>query len=329
MMPRFSVSVSRPLDLSSFSDRLALGSLFGFGAAGYLTGDWAEGVQAGLAAYLTWSLSRELDPDNPLSANLAALGGGGLGLLMDTHAGALFVMLLVVKVMVGSSGLAPPPWEAAVLGLGAVIFSGTETGWWAGMAMAAALYLDTRTEPRAPRANRWIAGMVAVAASIFFFSLGQPDSWWWVYLSAAALGGVILAIGRLVPRGRSAAVMVAIAPPLAVGLLGEGWAAGLGSASPEALVVLGAGLMCSLVLAIVRPRVRSRADEGGRTISSVRVATARRLVAAFLIVSWVSAAAGSITDAVEPVAPLWGAMTMVGARVLLHRAGWRAPGSQR
>ncbi len=327
-MPAFNVSVARPLDLASFSDRLAFACLFGFGAAGYFIGDWAEGVQAGLAAYLTWSLSRELDPDHPLSANLAALGGGGLGLLMDTHAGVLFVILLAVKVMVGSSGLAPPPWEAAVLGLGAVIFSGTETGWWAGGAMAAALYLDTCTEPRAPRANRWIAGGVAVAASIFYFLLGQPDSQWWVYLSAVAMGGVILAFGRRVPRGHAAVVMFAVAPTLAAGLLGEDWQDGLGGGSPEALVVFGAGLVCSLVLAIVRPRVRSPADEGGRKISSVRVAAARRLVVAFLIVSWVSAAAGSITDAVEPVAPLWGAMVMVGARVLLHRAGWRARGFQ-
>ena len=70
-----------------------------------------RGVESGLAAYLCWALSREIDPDYPVSANLAALAGGGLALWLDSHAGVLFVMLLVIKVMVGSSGLAPARWK--------------------------------------------------------------------------------------------------------------------------------------------------------------------------------------------------------------------------
>ena len=324
MIPAYRVSVTRPLDLQRFSDRLALASLFVFGAAGYLWGGWAEGVESGLAAYLCWALSREIDPDYPVSANLAALAGGGLALWLDSHAGVLFVMLLVIKVMVGSSGLAPARWEAGLLGLGAVVFSGTQTGWWAGAVMAAALFLDTCIPPVASASHRWIAGGVGVGASLFYLFLGEVDSWWWAHLAAASAASLILVYGRLgVRKGLIIALSTAGLPAVArmfERLAGDG----LQDGSLGIYLLVGAGLVFALALGAIGTDVKSPTDHADRTISSDRVGMARLLLGAFVIVSGLSAATGSVTQAFAPSAPLLAVVIVVAVREFLYRTRWKS-----
>ena len=320
-MPLFRVSVNRPLDPERFTDRLALLALIGFGAAGFILGGWAEGVRAGLAAYLSWALCREIDPDHPASANLTALAGGALALVLETHAGVLFVMLLVVKVLVGSSGLSPARWEAWALGLSAVVFAGTMNGWWAGMAMAAALFLDSWTYPFASASHRWIAGAVGAGASLFYALLGSPPPEWRSHVGAVVMAGLCLAYGRTGPARRlaiTAAVAGLPAGALLVGMVGD---AGFWQGSGLGYGLLAAGLVMGTALCLMRIEVESPTDHADHTISRQRVGLARGLVFAFLVISWASTSAGSITEAIAPAAPLWAAVILVGLVQMARRAG--------
>lgn len=331
-MPTFRVSVTRPLDLGRFSDRLALAALFSFGAGGYLVGGWADGVEAGLAAYLTWAVARELDPDYPVSANLSALAGGALALALDTHAGVLFVMLLVVKVMVGSSGLPPASWEAGVLGLGAVVFAGTQTGWWAGMAMAAALFLDTVVHPSAPPSHRWIAGAVGLGASLFYFFLGSHDPWWSVHVTAVTAAGLVLSMwtacsgevrGRFGMRTRMLFPLWLAGFPTGVQLIDRVVDLGPGNGSRLVFLLAVAGSVLGLAVGFTRTKVDSPTDQADHSISSERVDIARCLVVAFVIVAWASASGESVTEAVGPAVPLMAMMVLIAFRELWQRAGPR------
>ncbi|MCQ3805255.1 MAG: hypothetical protein OXC98_00030 [bacterium] len=318
-MPAFRVSVTRPLDLEQFTDRVAMTCLFLFGAAGYWWSGWPEAVQAGLAAYLTWALTRELDPDHPISANLAALAGGGLALAMDTHAGVLFVMLLVVKVTVGSSGLSPALWEAAVLGLGAIVFAGTLTGWWAAMAMAAALALDTWMEPAASASHRWVALGVCLGGSVFYVVVGDVDTEWLVYPGLVIVAGSLLVFAKFDLSRRAFVRLATIALPAVLALLLAG--------SPEdgslpAYLLLGGGLSLGIALGAIRADVKSPTDHADHPISWKRVNMARWLVTVFVIVAWASVENTSVTAAVEPVAPLWAVLILVGLREVMLRIGW-------
>ncbi|MCE2527814.1 MAG: hypothetical protein J4G00_09820 [Actinomycetia bacterium] len=318
-MPAFRVSVTRPLDLEQFTDRVAMTCLFLFGAAGYWWSGWPEAVQAGLAAYLSWALTRELDPDHPISANLAALAGGGLALAMDTHAGVLFVMLLVVKVTVGSSGLSPALWEAAVLGSGAIVFAGTLTGWWAAMAMAAALALDTWMEPAASASHRWVALGVCLGASVFYVVVGDVDTEWLVYPALVIVAGSLLVFAKFDLSRRAFVRPATIALPAVLALLLAG--------SPEdgslpAYLLLGGGLSFGIALGAIRADVKSPTDHADYPISWKRVNMARWLVTVFVIVAWASVENTSVTAAVEPVAPLWAVLILVGLREVMRRIGW-------
>ena len=327
-MLTFRVSVNRPLDLERFTDRLALGSLFCFGLAGYLRGGWAEAVRSGLGAYLSWALVREIDPDHPVSANLAALAGGTLALGYRTDVGVMLVMLLAAKVMVGGSGLPPARWEAAVLGASAMVFAGTTIGWWAAVAMAAALFLDTLSRPFAPRAQRPVAAGVVVGATIVFLSVGEWSAWWWAHPAAVTAGGLFLSRSRLdLYRRLRYAAATAGAPALVMavaamirGEVGEG---------PWLLYGLSAvGLVFGVVLGVVKTEVNSPTDHADHLISSERVGSARCLLAAFVIVSCASGLNGTLIDAVGSAAPLWAVLILVGGRESWARKG-RTSGKSR
>ncbi len=319
-------SVNRPLDLRLFSNRVALGSLFVFGAAGFWWGTgWAEAVEGALAAFLAWAVCREIDPDYPSSANLAALAGGAMAFWLDIDAGVLLIVLMAIRVMVGSTGLSPARWEKALLGVGAIIFSGTPTGWWAGMVMAAALYLDTLTPPVASRSHRWIAGGAALGASAFFLILGDADTWWWAHLAAIAAAGLVLVYGKIDPVRRAIIAFTLAGLPSIAALLGELAGSGLESGSLGMYALLIAGLAAALALTTVRAEVASSTDHADQTISDERLGMARVLLAAFLIISWASASTGSVTGGVEPAAPLLAVVVLVALRELAHRAGWKIP----
>jgi hypothetical protein len=322
-MSFFRVNINRPLDPQQFTDRLVLMALLGFGVAGFVLQGWAEGVRAGLAAYLSWALCREIDPDHPVTANLTALVGGGLALAMQTDAGVLFVMLLVVKVMVGSSGLSAARWEAGALGLGAVVFAGTLNGWWAGLTMAAALFFDTWTSPSTPASHRWIAGAVGLGASVFYALLGSPESLWRSHLGAVVIAALCLAYSRFGLARRLAITAVAAGLPSAGLLLGMVSDAGYWRGPVLEYVLLAGGLVVGTTLCSMWVKVESSTDQTDKRISPERVRVARCLVVAFLMVSWASGSPVSVTEGIAPAAPLWAAVILVGLVQLARWAGMR------
>ncbi len=322
-MPSFRVSVTRPLDLEQFTDRWALGSLFAFGGAGYFWGGWPEAVQSGLVAYLSWALSRELDPDHPLSANLAALAGGSLAWALQPDVGVLLVVLLVAKVMVGSSGLSPARWEAGVLGALAMVLAVTPTGWWAAVAMAAALFLDTLTPPHAPSAHRFVAGGVALGGTIVYLLLGEADHWWWAQVAAVAAAGLVLCYAKLDLYKRLRLTLLTAGIPALGTVVREITHGNWGGGPWWMYGLLVGGLAFGVALGFMRPEVASSTDRVPHLISSERVWMARLLMAALVIVAWASESDGALLRAVEPAACLWAVLILVGIRESWDRTGRR------
>ena len=321
-MPSFRVSVNRPLDLERFTDRWALGALFAFGAAGYWRGGWPEAVQSGLASYLGWAISREIDPDHPGSANLASLAGGFAALALHADIGVMFVMLVVVKVMVAGSGLSPARWEAGLLGAAALVFAGSQPGWWAAMAMAAALFLDTAIHPFAPQNHRYIASAVAMGGSVVYLLIADVRPWWWAQVAAVAAGGLVMTYLNLNLHHRSRLSLLIVGIPAMARVTDDLVGGSLEGGPWWEYCLLVAGSALAVTLCFLRTEVHSPTDHTAHSISSERVGLARCLVAALVIFSWASAFEGSLLGAMEPTAPLWAVLCIVGTRELWERTGW-------
>ena len=318
-MPTFRVSINRPLDLEKFTDRLALGSLFVFGVAGYWQGGWPEAVQAGLAAYLCWALCREIDPDHPGAANLGALSGGTLSLALETDAGVMLVVLLSIKVLVGGSGLSPARWEAALLGAASMVFAGTPTGWWAAMVMSAALLLDTSIAPVARSEHRYLAAAVVMGASVVYLLLTDADPWWWASLVSVVVAGLIVSYFNLNLNHRLMFALVVASVPALARIIAQ---AGQGNldAGPWWVYGWAAGcLVFGLAAAISTTEVQTSTDHAKTLISSERVRIARFLLVALLVVSWAFGSDGDLVAATETAAPIGAALIWVGVGELLRR----------
>ncbi len=320
-MPSFRVSVTRPLDLDRFTDRWVMGALFAFGGTGYWRGGWAEAVQAGLASYLAWAISREIDPDHPASATMAAVAGGLLALALHIDIGALFVILLAAKVMVAGSGLSPARWEAGLLGAGALVFTGSQTGWWMAMAMAAALLMDTATQPLAAGDHRYIAAALAVVAWVVYWVLDDAGPWWWAHLAAVAAAGLVISYLPLDLYHRSRLGLLIAGLPALIMVTMEVIGGNLGNGPWWVYWLMAGGLVSGTTMFFVQTEVRSLTDHADHPISSERVNLARCLVATAAIASWGSQAHRGLAEAVEAVAPLWALLCLVGLRELISRRG--------
>ncbi|MBK1705196.1 hypothetical protein [Halochromatium glycolicum] len=126
---------------------------------------------AALAFFLAWALARELDPDAELAAfvaagfTLPALAAAGLGWLPLPDLAALFLILLALRVVNRTTGLAATlPDTVGVLGLG--------------------LWLGYEANP--------IYLALAVAALLIDGLLGRPDIRRLLLAGGAALVGVLL-----------------------------------------------------------------------------------------------------------------------------------------
>ncbi|UHD17932.1 hypothetical protein [Thiocapsa bogorovii] len=141
---------------------------------GWLTASgWS--ASAAVSFFLAWALARELDPDRELAAfvaagfTLPALAAAGLGWLPLPDLAALFLVLLAMRVMNRSTGVAATvPDTVGLLGLG--------------------LWLGYESSP--------IYLAVAVAALLIDALLGPADRRRVILaVLAATIGGVLVAIG--------------------------------------------------------------------------------------------------------------------------------------
>jgi len=215
------------------------------------------GVIAGLAVFLAWALSRELDPDHDLSAFV----GAGLMLLGLVFLGLptllqLLWLLAVLRLVNQTSGVPARALDTlGLLGLGGwLVWQGQ---WIAGVATSLAFLLDARLAPRGKR-HGFFAGLalvMTVVLSIFNGNVRMENGPSLpVIVSAVVIGalfGVVVwasrsveSVGdasgqRLNARRVQAAQLLALVVALATawwqGLTGVGalsplWAAMLGTA---------------------------------------------------------------------------------------------------
>ena len=144
-------SISRPLDMNYPSNKLI--SLLGVVVAvlgavsqstrGFSFLDSASwGIQAGLTVFLSWTLSRELDPDYPNSAALsAAISILGITFFFLPSLGTIFWLLLLLRILNRSTGLQPTLLDLIGL-LGLAVWISLDGSWQYLAATAAALLVD-------------------------------------------------------------------------------------------------------------------------------------------------------------------------------------------
>jgi hypothetical protein len=202
--------IARPIELGYATNRwigvVTLVVLIAGGMGRLIAGDgWlaASGwsALAALGFFLAWALARELDPDREPAAFLAAgftlptLAAAGFGWLPLPDLAALFLVLLAVRVLNRSTGLAATiPDTFGLLGLG--------------------LWLGYESSP--------VYLVAAVAALLIDALLGPADRRRFILaVSAAAIGGVLIAIGDPVydPPPRSTLVPMLVSLPVLAALI--------------------------------------------------------------------------------------------------------------
>lgn len=111
---------------------------------------WLWGSSSGLAIFFAWALTRELDPDRPLSALLAAL----LATLWGGYSSGLFLLLLGMRFVSRTPGVPARPLDSLLL-LG-LAWTRPNVAWIA----AAAFFLDAALEK--PLRRHLIFGALAL-----------------------------------------------------------------------------------------------------------------------------------------------------------------------
>lgn len=132
-------ALGRSINLRYPTVRYALAASVLSGAVGLAIGLFADdrnairdGTSAGAAAFLAWAVGRELDPDRPLTAGLAAPLGLAIWLSGHTGLAAVGAALLAARIVVGTTGKSPRPGDLAV-----VVALAAYAGWRPGGVIAA------------------------------------------------------------------------------------------------------------------------------------------------------------------------------------------------
>ncbi len=176
-----------------------LGAVFALQAAGGDAASRAAGTALGaaFAVFLAWAIARELDPDLPVTASVAAAAALLILLSGEPRLGAVVAVLFAVRIVAGSTGRAPNAtdlvWLPAVAAYGALSPGGVP----AGLALAGALALGAT--PPGP-ARRWaLVSALVAAAAVIAVAVDQgtidpapqaPSALQWGLLAVAALATI-------------------------------------------------------------------------------------------------------------------------------------------
>lgn len=182
------------------------------------------GVRYGLAAFLTWALARELDPDRPSTARYATLLYAPAALVDEPQVLAAVAAMLAVRLVVRSVGPPPRPLDLVVLVLLAGAASQEPTGFVAALAVAAALVVDhglpqPHREPRPPGLDPRLLGAgaaVVVAIAVMATGGGMPVGWAVPDTAGWVLLGVLVVAVLALPAPRVHATADATKAPLLV-----------------------------------------------------------------------------------------------------------------
>jgi hypothetical protein len=246
------------------------GTVWRWVSGGALLEGASWGIGAGIAIFLTWALSRELDPDHGLSAFVAV----GLALIalvvFGTPSLLVFVwLLLTLRIVNRSTGLPARPLDTlAVFGLGAWLT--WQGDWIVGLMTAVAFLLDGLLTPPL-RTHLFVSGLAfasTLVLSIFHGDISMDGGGTLpVAIASLVVAGlflIVIATSRqmrsvgdvtgepLVPRRVQAAQAFA----LVTALLFAGWdgASGLEALFPLWAAMVGVGLYRLAVLLVGQSR---------------------------------------------------------------------------
>jgi len=225
----------------------------------------AAALRAAFSVFLAWAIARELDPDRPVAASVAAVLALPILLSGEPRLGAVVAVLFAVRILAGTTGRAPTVldllWLPGVAAYGATSPGGVV----AGLALAGALAVGG-TAPggrrRAALAAAIVAAGAVVAVGFASSTIGpdpeSPTAAQWGLMGLAALAATAALLRVAIPtspcdlsgeplsrvRVRNARLLA-----VAVGVLTLVW---LGGAGIPALVglwaaVIGVGMTQVLV----------------------------------------------------------------------------------
>ena len=186
--------IGRTIDLRYRSNRIVVaGTVAAAGVAAireYLSDapNFIDAGMVGVGAFLAWALSREIDPDRPTTATLAMVIAAALGLVAPPAGLAAAVLMLAMRVIVGSVGTHVRLVDTLVIA-GSAALAATSP---AGLPVAgAAAYALLR------RRHRLAAALVVGAFAVAFLLVGPeldlevPSSALVLGLSALAMAGLL------------------------------------------------------------------------------------------------------------------------------------------
>jgi len=118
-------------------------------------------------AFVNWALLREIDPDHPWTALLAAAGTGVWVLAGGPYMSllALGAVMLAARIVSETTGRRPLPTDLIVVLLGTLI-GFTVAGWVGAFGLAVALYLDDRFAPQSRLIQIVASAVTALGATV-------------------------------------------------------------------------------------------------------------------------------------------------------------------
>lgn len=168
-----------PTNLAILLISILVGSvLFGFSV--YMGEDFLASISAaftlGISVFLTWAISREIDPENELAAfaGLLAVIPGSL-LLGDPNLVKTLTMLLLLRLLNRTTGLKPKLFDSlTILAFGTLLV--LQGNWIFGFFCAAALFLDSLL-PDAGHQNLFFPGVMTIITliGVIIFNPLQPQ----------------------------------------------------------------------------------------------------------------------------------------------------------
>jgi hypothetical protein len=174
------------------------------GVAALVAGDGVgsaarSGLLAGGSAFLAWAIAREIDPDDPVPAAVAAVAAPFVVLIGDPGLGVMATGLLAARILVRSTGLVPRPTDLVVVAGFAWYVATRPGGLPAALVLAAAVAADRRLPGEV---SAWSIPMALVAAGGSVAAAGltgriaieavAPAGWEWLMVGVAAAGSLLI-----------------------------------------------------------------------------------------------------------------------------------------
>jgi hypothetical protein len=251
--------IGRTIDPRLASNRVALllPAVAGLLLFALDTGDLRRAVAGALSTFAAWAIARDLDPDRPRVATIAAVLAAVAALAIGTPAPApLFITMVIARIIVRTTGLPPKTTDLAVVSAAAVFVADTPWGWAAGILLAFAIVRDAALPGEPPPAAAIWGAVTAIGVTLRVSMSDELGLW--VAPEPAALA--VLAAGVV-----GAAIVIRPVPVLSLGdytrtpleprRLREGALFGILTASVAALVAGQSGIVAMAPLLLAFPAV--------------------------------------------------------------------------